>query len=244
MMRTTYAMALVLVLLVGLASEARADERDPWEGFNRAIFTFNDALDRWILEPVATGYDTITPDPLQRCISNFFWNLRTPVSGVNNLLQAKPAGAATEVGRFAVNTTLGLAGFLDPADYLGLARQHEDFGQTLGVWGVPQGPFLMIPLLGASSVRDTGGLAVDAAMTPTLYFVDGLVTIGARVVDSVNTRSLVLKEVEDARATALDFYGFIRDAYLQHREAEVADHGDRSGDEGDSLYYPDATPTR
>jgi phospholipid-binding lipoprotein MlaA len=243
MMRTAH-LVLGLVLLAGMAGDLRADDRDPWEGFNRAMFTFNDHVDRWVLEPVAKGYDVITPDELQRCISNFFWNLKTPVSGVNNLFQAKPLGAAKELGRFTVNTTIGLAGFLDPASYFGIDRQNEDFGQTLGVWGVPQGPYLVLPLFGPSSVRDTGGLVVDSALTPTWYFVDGIVTIGARVVDTVNARSLVLRDVEDARAGAIDFYGFLRDAYLQHREAEVTDHGERSRDDGDSLYYPDAASAR
>ena len=237
-MRTVH-LALVFALAAGLTTDVRADERDPWEGFNRGIFTFNDTVDRWVLEPVAKGYDVITPDPLQECISNFFWNLRTPLSGFNNLLQAKPVGAAKEVGRFAVNTTIGLAGFLDPASYFGIERENEDFGQTLGVWGVPQGPYLVLPLLGPSSVRDTGGIAVDSALTPGWYFLDTVVTVGSRVVDTVNARSLVLKEVDDARAGAIDFYGFLRDAYLQHREAEVTDHGERTRDDSDSLYYPD-----
>ncbi len=239
MIRTTRVAVLAAILML-VCGPAAADERDPWERFNRGIFAFNDAVDVWVLEPVATGYDKVTPDELQRCISNFFWNLRAPVSSVNNLLQGKPLGAATELGRFTMNVTLGLAGFLDPAAYFGLERKNEDFGQTLGVWGVPNGPYLVLPLLGPSTVRDTGGLAVDSLLNPSWYYLDAAVTVGSRVVDTINARSLMLQEVRDAKASALDFYTFLRDAYLQHRQAEVSDHGERTREESDILYFPEA----
>ncbi len=241
-------MTRVMCVVVGLAlilggESARAEEgrsdSDPWEGFNRAIFTFNDAADRWVIEPVATGYDFITPDPLQRCFSNFFQNLRVPLNGLNGLLQGKPVDGASDVGRFVVNSTIGMAGFLDPATYIGLPRHDEDFGQTLGVWGVPQGPYLMLPLLGPSTVRDAGGRAVDAALTPTWYFIDGFITLGSAAFDMLNARSMVLKEVRDSRTAALDFYVFVRNAYLQNRDAKVHDHEETTGETTDNIYYPD-----
>src|SRR5690348_14220055 len=129
MMRTMRLVAVLAVLLplCGTARAENGSERDPWEPFNRTMFNFNDHLDRWVLEPVAKGYDFVTPDELQRCIRNFFWNLRVPVESVNGLLQGKPLQSASDVGRFTVNTTIGLAGFLDPATYFGLHRHDEDF---------------------------------------------------------------------------------------------------------------------
>ena len=234
--------ALLAVLCVGPAWAD--DDDDPWEGFNRAMFSFNDGLDRFVLEPVAKGYDFITPDPLERCISNFFQNLRVPIQSVNGFLQGKPVNGASDIGRFTVNTTLGLAGFLDPATTFGLVRHDEDFGQTLGVWGVPNGPYLVIPLLGPSTVRDSGGLAVDSMMSPGWYYLDAAVTIGSRVFDTINQRALVLEDVQNARNAALDFYSFVRNGYLQRRRALLLDEKDSTRDTDDSLYFPDEQPQR
>jgi phospholipid-binding lipoprotein MlaA len=241
MKRAACAVVVLLGVLaggVGFASD-EGNDHDPWQSFNRPIFRFNDAVDRWVLEPVAKGYTFVAPEPLRRCVSNFFQNLRVPINGVNDLLQWKPVASASDVGRFAVNTTVGLAGFFDPATYFGLVRHDEDFGQTLGVWGVPPGPYLVLPLFGPSTVRDTGGLVADAAITPTWYFVDAWITISGRLGDAVNSRSLVLKEVEDARAAALDWYASVRHAYLQHREAEVRDSREIPREINDNLYFPD-----
>jgi len=238
--------SLVIALLAALcAGPAWAEEdNDPWEGFNRAMFSFNDGLDRWVLEPVAKGYDFITPTPLEHCFSNFFQNLRVPINGVNGLLQGKPVNAASDLGRFTVNTTLGLAGFLDPATYFGLVRHDEDFGQTLGVWGVPNGPYLVIPLMGPSTVRDTGGVVVDSMMTPGWYYLDAAVTVGSRVFDTINARALVLEDVQNARNAALDFYSFVRNGYLQRRRALLLDEKDATREIDDSLYFPDEQPQR
>jgi phospholipid-binding lipoprotein MlaA len=236
--------AVLAVLVVLSSGVGRADDGatpDPWEPFNRAMFTFNDHLDRWVLEPVAKGYDVVTPDELQHCIRNFFWNLRVPIQGLNGLVQGKPVQSASDVGRFTVNTTIGLAGFLDPATYFGLDRHEEDFGQTLGVWGVPNGPYLVIPVLGPSTIRDTGGLAVDSLLTPTWYFLDAAVTVGSRVVETVNTRAIVLQDVERARDASFDFYSAVRSAYLQHRETLLRDRGEATRESDDTLYYPDET---
>jgi phospholipid-binding lipoprotein MlaA len=236
------AVALATVVLGG-GSLARAEEQggehDPWEPFNRAMFSFNDHVDRWVLEPVAKGYDFVTPDPLQQCVSNFFQNLKVPINSVNDLLQWKPVDAASDVGRFVTNTTVGLAGFLDPATFFGLVRHDEDFGQTLGVWGVPAGPYVVWPLYGASTVRDTGGSVVDTAMSITPFFVESYVTIGARVAETVNARSLVLEDVQHARDASFDFYTFVRNAYLQRRDALIRDEKETPRAADDNLYFPD-----
>jgi len=212
-----------------------SSDYDPWQGFNRKIFAFNDALDRWVLAPVATGWDAITPQCVQTGFSNFFSNLRFPVDLVNNLLQVKPIDSATVVGRFAVNTVAGMGGFLDHATPLGLQAQPEDFGQTLGRWGVPAGPFVMLPILGPSTLRDAPALGVDSAAAITPFFVDAFILVGARLVDVVNTRAAYLEEVREARATSLDYYVFVRNAYLQRRRAQVEDRSDKT--------EPERTPT-
>jgi phospholipid-binding lipoprotein MlaA len=212
-----------------------ASDYDPWQGFNRKIFSFNEAVDRWVLEPVATGWDKITPQLVQTGVSNFFSNLRFPVDLFNNVLQGKAVESAKVLGRFTVNTTIGVAGLLDPAKGLGLGPQTEDFGQTLGTWGVPIGPYLVVPVLGASSLRDLPALGVDSAAAITPFFIDGFILVGARLLDVVNTRAAFLEEVSEARATSLDFYVFVRNAYLQRRRAEVEDRAEQTA--------PERTPT-
>jgi len=204
-----------------------SQEYDPWIGFNRKIFWFNDELDTHVLAPVATGWDTVAPKPVQKSLSNFFGNLRFPVDLLNNLLQGKGISAAKTVGRFTVNTVLGAGGFLDPASEIGLGPEQEDFGQTLGVWGVPPGPYLVLPVLGPSSARDAPALAVDSAAAITPFFIDGWILVGARVIDVINTRAQFLKAVEEAKAASLDYYVFVRNAYLQRREALVQDRAER-----------------
>ncbi len=200
-----------------------AHEYDPWQGINRKIFGFNDTLDRWALQPVATGWDTIAPEPVERGIGNFFSNLRFPVNLVNNLLQGKGVDGAKTLGRFTVNTVLGAGGFLDPASTLGLGPQDEDFGQTLGVWGLGPGPYLVLPVLGPSNLRDAPALGVDSVTAITPFFVDTFILAGARVIDVINTRAQFLAASAEARAAALDYYVFVRNAYLQRRQAQIED---------------------
>jgi phospholipid-binding lipoprotein MlaA len=245
-MRTVRLVALVVMVLVGGVARAADDdvsrEQDPWESFNRSMFSFNDGMDRYVLEPVATGYDFVVPDPVERSVSNFFQNLRVPINMMNGFLQGKPVNGASDLGRFVVNTTIGVAGFFDLATPFGLARHDEDFGQTLAVWGVPQGPYVVWPLLGSSTLRDTGGGAVDTAMSIMPFFLESYVTIGARVFETVNTRSLVREDIENARGAALDFYVFVRSAYLQRREALIRDEKDATRETDDAIYFPEGTP--
>ena len=205
-----------------LEGEARA-VYDPLETVNRGIFSFNDAADRWVLEPVATGWDYVMPDPFQRGISNFFGNLSAPRRILNDLLQGKPRKAGSDLGRFAINTTFGLLGFFDPAGEHGFAPADEDFGQTLGVWGSPPGPYLVLPFFGPSNPRDTVGLAVDTASTPEFWLAPYYVSYPATATRLVNTRSLALETVRAERAAAFDFYSAGRSAYVQYRANQVRD---------------------
>ncbi len=216
-----------------------APERDPIEGFNRKIFWFNDKVDVYALEPVATGWEWVAPAPVRRSVSHFFTNLRSPITATNDLLQGKLRDSAVDVGRFAVNTTVGVAGFLDPASRLGLEQHWEDFGQTLGVWGVPPGPYLVLPFLGPSSPRDAAGLVVDYGLSVAPFLVDEYILFGARAIDLVNERSFVLQDVRSAKEASFDYYSFVRNAYFQRRHALVNDNAEVPAEGGEDLYNPE-----
>jgi phospholipid-binding lipoprotein MlaA len=218
-------------------SESRS-YRDPIEGVNRKIFWFNDKVDVWVLEPVATGWEWVSPRRVRTSVSNFFANLRFPIIAVNDLMQGKFVDSASDVGRFAVNTTVGVLGFFDPATRFGLEEHNEDFGQTLGVWGLPPGPYLVLPFLGPSNPRDAVGFGVDYALSVTPFFVDTYILIGVRAIDIVNERSLILDEVRDAKEAAIDYYSFVRDAYAQRREALIKDGETMSPEVEEDLYHP------
>jgi phospholipid-binding lipoprotein MlaA len=222
------------------------DPRDPFEKVNRATFAFNDAVDRAVLKPTATAYKEHTPSFLQTGVNNFFGNLADIWTGANNLLQGKGQEGMSDFTRVALNSTFGLLGVLDIASPAGLQKHNEDLGQTLGAWGVPSGPYLMLPLLGPSTVRDTSALPGDwwadpwQHKTPVNYRNVG---IGTRAVDQ---RATILDASNLVEEAALDRYEFIRDGYLQRRESRVYD-GDLSRskkagrrDDGDEA-APDTT---
>jgi phospholipid-binding lipoprotein MlaA len=209
---------------------------DPLEGMNRGIFWFNTKVDDYVLEPVAKGWDTVAPARVQKSVSNFFHNLRFPIVAVNGLLQGKLVQSASDVGRFAVNTTVGFLGFFDPATDWGLVQHNEDFGQTLGYWGVPPGPYLVLPFFGPSDPRDTVGLAADSFSTVYPFFISFFYTFGANAVDTVNSRALVLREVRQIKEASLDYYVAVRNAYTQRRAALVADQKEKSAQEQQDLY--------
>lgn len=198
-------------------------DEDPWEGFNEKMFWFNrEILDRYVLKPVATAWDFILPDPVQRGVHNFFDNLAVVRRVVNNGLQAKPVGAATELARFTINSTIGLAGFFDVAkDAFGIEQRDEDTGQTFGVWGAGPGPYLVLPLLPPLTVRDGIGYAFDAAMTPYTYFIPWWGTFAGTGTNVVNERSLNLDRFERVAESTVDLYGAVRNAYLQRRAAAI-----------------------
>jgi len=202
---------------------AATEEWDPWERFNRKTFTFNEGLDRWVLEPTAKGIDWAVPRPVLESLDNFFANLRFPIDFVNNLLQGKPVRALEDFVRFGVNTTFGLAGFFDPSTAVDLLRSNEDMGQTFAVWGIGPGPYLVVPVLGPMTVRDGVGLAGDTAIGIPTYFVESFYLVGAQVVNLANQRTLYQDEIAAARDASLDYYLFVRNAYFQRRDALIRD---------------------
>lgn len=197
----------------------RMEEYDPWEPFNEKTFEFNYALDRYLIKQVAKGYDRVVPDLMQQMISNGFDNIRFAPRFVNNLLQGKFIGAARELGRFLINSTVGIGGLFDSAKKeFGIEKSNEDFGQTLGVWGLGPGPYLVLPTLPPLTVRDGIGFAVDMWLDPLGYvlpfFWDRL---GMKVGDTVNDRSLNLELFQGFEETTVDLYSAVRNAYLQRR---------------------------
>jgi len=198
-------------------------DEDPWEGFNEKMFWFNrEVLDRFLLKPVATGWDFIFPDPVQLSVHNFFDNLSVVRRVVNNSLQLKMTGAATELARFTINSTIGVVGFFDVAkDAFGIEQRDEDTGQTFGVWGMGPGPYLVLPFLPPLTVRDGVGYAFDAAMTPYTYFIPWWGTIAGTGTNTVNERSLNLDRFERVTESTVDLYGAVRNAYLQRRAAAI-----------------------
>ncbi|MFI5398959.1 MAG: VacJ family lipoprotein [Candidatus Binatia bacterium] len=223
--------------LTAAASESSAQSNhDPLEGMNRKIFWFNDKVDTYIFVPVATGWDAIAPTRVKRCVSNFFQNLRFPIVTGNDVLQAKPLAAASDVGRFVVNTTVGVAGFFDPATGWGLEQHNEDFGQTLGYWGVPPGPYLVLPFFGPSNPRDTVGLAADSFSTVYPYFIAYVYTFSANATNIINARALGLKDVQQIKDASLDYYAAVRNWYEQRRAALVHDRKGLSEEQQQDLY--------
>ena len=196
------------------------DDRDPWESFNRSIFAFNEVVDSNVARPVARGYNLVTPEPVNDGVTNFFSNIGEPVNILNSLLQGKGESALISTGRFIFNTTFGLLGLVDVASYMELPEQDEDFGQTFGYWGVDTGPFLMLPFLGPSTVRDSAGMGVDYAVpdlmdeveTPERYYLYGLY--------GLDLRASLLRYEDQITG---DRYTFMRNAYLQRREYLVND---------------------
>lgn len=204
------------------ADAAAAQVNDPFEGFNRGVFGFNDAIDRAVLKPVATGYQKAVPEIVRGWVSNFFGNLDDAWSLVNLVLQGKPRQAYDMTVRVTTNTVLGLGGFLDIASAAGIARHEEDFGQTLGWWGLPAGPYLVLPLFGPSQIRETAALPLDFGWDssfvqhePTRWSLTAL--------DIIDTRASLLTATGLLDTVALDRYSFVRDAYVQRRQSLVYD---------------------
>ena len=200
------------------------DERDPFESYNRAMYSFNDSVDKAVVRPVAQAYKDYVPNLLQTGISNFFDNIGDLTVMVNNLLQFKIENAVSDFGRILWNTTVGLFGLIDVASHMGLQKHDEDFGQTLAVWGVPDGPYIVLPLLGPSSARDTVGWVGDIYVDP-LFAVneDGTIYWGLVVLRFIDTRADLLSASRVLEQAAIDPYIFMRDAYLQHRRSLIYD---------------------
>jgi phospholipid-binding lipoprotein MlaA len=193
-------------------------EYDPWEGFNRAMFNFNQRVDRRILKPVARAWDFVVPDLVQQSLSNAFDNVAMPRRLVNSLLQLKMEGAGRELARFFINISMGVGGFFDAATELGIRRSEEDFGQTLGYYGVGPGPYLVLPFLPPLTVRDGFGFAADAATQPLSYVAPFEASVGMRGGQMINDRSLNLETFEEFEQATFDLYSAVRNAYLQRRQ--------------------------
>jgi phospholipid-binding lipoprotein MlaA len=215
------ALFFVLVLVGGCAT--KGDPRDPLEPFNRGVYQFNDKLDKAVVKPVAQGYQAAVPFPVRTAIGNFFSNLNDVVVALNNLFQFKLKEAASDAGRVLLNSTAGILGFIDVATPIGLDEHNEDFGQTLGWWGVETGPYLVLPLFGPSDFRDAGGLAVDVLVDPLRNYDELSVRDKAAATRVVSQREAMLDTEETLDTAALDRYQFLRDAYLQRRRALVYD---------------------
>jgi phospholipid-binding lipoprotein MlaA len=215
--------ALALSLLGGCATTPGGDPRDPLEGFNRSVFSFNEAVDNAVLKPVATGYQKVVPQFVRTSVDNFFANLGDAWSAVNLVLQAKPQPALETGMRFVFNSTLGLGGLFDIAGDAGMERRTEDFGQTLGRWGVGPGPYLVLPILGPSTVRDTGALALDFQAAPAAWFQERRDQVGVSVLQVISTRARLLSATRTIDDIALDKYLLIRDGFLVRRRNQVYD---------------------
>ena len=235
------AVLLAVALLAGCATtlqQARGgpgQRLDPWENWNRKVFAFNEAVDRTVLRPVATVYSKIVPRLVRRGVDNFFANFADAWSAVNDVLQGKGQAAFENVVRVSTNTVFGLFGVLDVASEFGLDHQYEDFGQTLGKWGFGAGAYIVLPILGPSSVRDTAALPLDRLFSPAVLINDGRWQIGIIGLQIVNTRANLLGATQVFDDIALDKYTFLRDAYLQRRRSLVFD--------GDAPDLPDPGPS-
>jgi phospholipid-binding lipoprotein MlaA len=199
------------------------DPRDPWESYNRGMHQFNTDFDNTFWRPLAEGYRAITPDPLDRGVTNFFNNMLDFTSAINNVLQLKLSRAASDVGRIAVNSTVGLLGFIDVASNLDMPSHKEDFGQTLGYWGIGPGPYFVLPILGPSSVRDAVSIVPDWYTQPVAYLDDATVRIALAGLYALDKRADLLSASKLLEEAALDPYSFTRDAYLQKRRNDVYD---------------------
>jgi phospholipid-binding lipoprotein MlaA len=224
-MRSLLAAPLALLLIAtGCASTSGTrNPKDPWEGYNRPMHEINEQLDRAVLKPVAQGYVKVIPEFARAGVSNFFGNLNDVGTGVNNFLQGKPREGATDLGRFAFNSVVGIFGLWDVASAAGLDKHNEDFGQTLGVWGMPSGPYFVIPLLGPSSARDAPARLVDPQYATGRWIDDAAVSWAMFGLDVVNMRAYLLQSEKILDEAALDRYSFIRDAWLQRRRSQVYD---------------------
>lgn len=217
----SYLFIILFGLLTGCAT---VDDKDPMEGYNRAIFAFNETADEYVAEPVAKAYVAVTPEPVVKGINNFFNNIRDFITFINDILQFKGEHAINDGGRVLVNTTIGLLGFIDVHSMNGGERRKEDFGQTLAFYGWENSAYFVLPLLGPSTVRDTGGLLVDSLFFDPISYIENVrVRNAIRVVQFIDARAELLNATAILDEAALDPYAFQRDSYLQYRERLIND---------------------
>jgi phospholipid-binding lipoprotein MlaA len=215
-----------MLFLSACATTGALDERDPWEGFNRGVFTFNETMDGFVFEPVAKVYDFITPDPIDNGISNFFNNIAMLPVIANDILQFKLTQTVNDFLRFFLNSTLGLLGFFDIASDANLHSSGEDFGQTLAHWGVGSGPYLVVPFFGPATVRDATGFAIDRGLiSPIAHIDDDLTRAGLLTLNYVDFKSDILSTVNLIGEASIDKYDFIKNAYFEKRDSQINDEG-------------------
>lgn len=214
---------IILLAISGGCATTAKDPQDPLQGWNRGVQIFNDKFDDYAMKPIAKGYQWITPSFVDRGVSNFFSNINDIGVTVNDLLQFKISQTGMDGSRFIVNTVAGVAGFIDVAATMDLPKHNEDFDQTLGVWGVPTGPYLVLPFLGPSSPRGVGGLIGDGVMNPITYFLGTGVAGGLFVFNGVDQRADNLANEKVASEAAVDRYAFFKSAYFQQREYLIHD---------------------
>lgn len=231
---------MTAALVAGCASNETLSgaEYDPWEGLNRDIYAFNEVFDDYLLRPVAKGYDTVLPQFVQTGIGNFFDNLRSPRSALNNFLQGKPVKGFEDIGRFVFNTTLGVGGLFDVASRGGLEENYEDIGQTLAVWGVPRGPYVVLPFFGPSALRDTPVRPVALFLDPLARWDNTSVRDKLLVLRIIALRHRLL-ETDRFLEDAEDEYIRVRESYLQNREFEIHDGDPPIDDLYDDLFDED-----
>lgn len=219
-------LCLVTLLSVGCATippDAGKNPSDPWEVYNRHVADFNDRADEYVIRPVAEGYAKVVPEPVRDCVGNIFRNLGDVGNAINNLLQGKAYEATSDICRVAINSTVGLLGCFDVASKVGLTRSNEDFGQTLGHWGIGNGPYFVLPLLGPSTVRDTFGRVADVYTDPVSYINGDAYEVAAQSLRVVDVRANLLQASRLLDGAALDRYQFVRDGYLQRRRNLIYD---------------------
>jgi len=242
----------IAFLLSGCASTPTEyrDPRDPWEPYNRSVTKFNDSFDETVYKPVARAYRTVTPEFVDLGVSNFFANQLDIMSALNNVLQLKLEDAATDIGRVVINSTVGLLGLIDWASDLDFPKHREDFGQTLGYWGVVPGPYFVWPIIGPRTVRDSFGLVVDWYSTPVAYLDSRAWRWGLAILYGVDVRADLLSAGEVLKQAALDPYVFTRDAYLQKRRYDIYDGNpppddtEPSDDELEELFQGEIVPAQ
>ena len=240
---TALTAGLALLVLSGCATGPNANPQDPLEPLNRTVFQFNDGLDKAVFKPVAQAYKAVTPAPVRTGVGNFFENLLDVRTLINNVLQLRPQAAVETVMRLGVNTVFGLGGLLDVASEMQLERQRQDFGQTLGRWGVGSGPYLVLPVLGPSSVRDAVGVVVESSTDVVTNLSDVPTRNSLTVLRVVDLRAGFLQASDLLDLASLDRYAFARDAYLQRKRAGVAGKGAAAPVE-ERFDLPEAAPVK
>ncbi len=220
-LRKSLAAGCLVALLTGCATSG--NPKDPIEGFNRAMFAFNEGVDTVVIKPVAKGYDAVVPAPVRTGVTNFFGNIADLFIGINNLLQGKPDQAFSDFGRVVINTTIGILGLFDVASEAGLEKHEEDFGQTFGRWGVGDGAYVVLPFFGPRTVRDTVGLVLDVKTDPVANVSDVATRNSLLALRLIDNRADLLPADKVIEEAALDKYSYVRDGYLQRRRSLIHD---------------------